>query len=170
MSQKGITNHSYGSILVLKVVFHSSPSPILISWYPLFKSIFEKYFEPLKQSIKSSMQGNGNMYLMVILLISLESTHMHHPPSLFGMSNVGTTHELKLSFINPLSKSSCTYFFIFPFSRGVILYVILLGKLAPGINSIWWLILFIGGNAFGKSSTMILENQFLEDLAIIFKT
>ena len=44
----GITNHSYKPSFVLKVVFHSSPSLILIWWYPLFKSMLENNFYPLR--------------------------------------------------------------------------------------------------------------------------
>jgi len=39
---KGMTNHSYNSSLILKAVFHSSPSQIQIWWYTLRRSTFEK--------------------------------------------------------------------------------------------------------------------------------
>ena len=92
----------------------------------------------------------------MILLISLESVHILHPPSFFGLSTVGTSQGLKLYFTNPFSNSSCTCCLICSFSRGVNLYVALLGKLAPGIRSMWWLILLTGGNSLGISYTIIL--------------
>jgi len=42
----GKIRHSHNSFLVLKAVFHSSPSLILIWRYPLSKSIVEKKFNP----------------------------------------------------------------------------------------------------------------------------
>ena len=155
----GMTSHSYSPSFILNVVFYSSPSLIQIWWYPLFKSIFEKNFAPLKQSIKSSILGNGNLYLMVILLISLESIHILQPLSFFGLSTVGTTHGLKLSRINPLSIKSWTYLLTSSFSCGINLYTDLFGKLALGIRSIWWLILLIGGNEQGILSTTISANS-----------
>jgi hypothetical protein len=41
VSPKNMTNHSYKSYLALKIVFHSSPSFILIWWYPFLRSILE---------------------------------------------------------------------------------------------------------------------------------
>ena len=45
-----ITTHSNKSSFVLKAVFHSSPSLILIWWYPFRRSILEKALAPDKQS------------------------------------------------------------------------------------------------------------------------
>ena len=39
-------------------------------------SFSEKYLVPLKQSIRSSILGNGNMYLIFIFFIALESVHV----------------------------------------------------------------------------------------------
>jgi hypothetical protein len=72
---------------------------------------------------------------MVILFIALEFVHILHPPSLFVLNTVGTTHGLKISLINPLSIKSWTCFLTSSLSRGVNLYATLFGKLAPGIRS-----------------------------------
>jgi len=56
---KGITSHSYKLNLVLKAVFYSLPNFILIWWYPLLKSTFEKIIEPLNSSSMSSNLGIG---------------------------------------------------------------------------------------------------------------
>ena len=106
INPNGITSHSYNSSFVLKIVFHSLPSLIWIWWYPLYKSILVKYVDPLKQSIKLSILSNGNLYLIMILLISLESVHILHSPPFLGVSTTSTTHGLKLSLINPLSNNS----------------------------------------------------------------
>ena len=98
----------------------------------LFRS---KYAAPLKQSIMSSIRGNGNLYLIVILLIALESIHFCHSPPFLGAKTVGIAQGLKLSLINPLSNSSFTYFLISSLSLGLIRYAALFGKLALGIKS-----------------------------------
>jgi hypothetical protein len=85
--------------------------------------------------------------------MALEFVHIFHPPYFFGLNTVGTAHGLNLSLTKPLSYNSWTWFFISSFSRGVNLYAALFGKLAPGIKSIWWLILMMGGNELGSSST-----------------
>jgi hypothetical protein len=73
---------------------------------------------------------------MVILFISLESVHILHPPSFFGLNIVGTMHGLKRSLINPLSIKYWTCFLTSSFSYGISLYASLFGKLTPGISSI----------------------------------
>ena len=100
----------------------------------------------------------------------MESVHIRHPPSFFGISTVGTAQGLKLSFTNPLSNRSWTYFLISSFSWGVNLYAALLGKLAPGIRSIWWLILLIGGKSCGNSSTIILTYSSSKILTSVGKS
>jgi len=160
VSPKGITIHSYNPLLVLKDVFHSSPSQILIWWYPLFKSFFEKYFAPLKQSIK----GNQNIYLIVILLIALESMHICHPPSFFGLeycrNNTWTQALLYQSFIQYLLHPPF-YLFILLWNHPI---CCLTRKTSSWIKSIWCLILLIGRKAFEKSSTMISTNLSNKDL------
>ena len=136
----GMANHSYNPSFVLKDIFHSSPSLILVWWYPLFKSSFENHIAPLRKSIMSSILGNGNLYLIVILLISLESVHILHSPSFFGVSTAGTAHGIRLFWTNPLSNNPWTCLLNSSFSWGVNLYASLFGKMAPGIKSIWWLI------------------------------
>jgi len=46
VNPKGMTSHSYNPNLVLKKVFYSSPSLILIWLQPFFKFIFEKMVAP----------------------------------------------------------------------------------------------------------------------------
>ena len=85
-----ITTHSNKPSFVLKAVFHSSPSLILIWRYPLRSSILEKTLASDKQSSKSSILGSGYRYLTVILLIALESMHnLHVFPPFLGESKAG---------------------------------------------------------------------------------
>ena len=111
-----MTNHSYNPSLVLKVVFHPSPSQLLIWWQPLFKSILVNYFDPIWQSIKSSIMGKGNLCRIVILLMALESLHILHSPSFFQLNIVGTKHGIKISLISPLSNNFWTWFLNSSFS------------------------------------------------------
>ena len=39
-------------------------------------------------------QRKGNLYLIVILLMTLESVHILHSPYFFGLSNIGTSMNL----------------------------------------------------------------------------
>ena len=119
---------------VMKAAFHSSPSLIRTLLKPHRRSIFVKYLAPCSLAIKSSILGNGNLYLILILLMALESVHILQPPSFFGLSTVGTAQGLRVSLINPLSSNSCTCFLTSSFSAGVILYAALLGRLATGIK------------------------------------
>jgi hypothetical protein len=100
---KGITSHSYNPYLVLKVIFHSSPSFI-----PLFKSIFVKIHDPCNSSNLSSSLGMGCLYFTVMLLIALQSTHFLQVPSFLGTSSTGTAHRLMLSLMCPLTINSST--------------------------------------------------------------
>ena len=133
---KGITFHLYNPSLVLKVVFHSYPSRMWIWWYPLHRSILEKYFAPTRTSNMSSKCGIGKWYLMVILLMALLSMHILHIPSFFGVNNVGTKHWLMLSYTNPFCISSFTYLSSFACCIRLILYATWLGRLSPRIKSI----------------------------------
>ena len=90
---------------------------------------------------------------MVILLMALESIHILHLSSFFGLNTVGTAHGLRLSLTKPLSNNFWTCFLNSSFFQGVSLYIALFSKMAPGIKSIWWLMLLIGGNEWGNSST-----------------
>ena len=94
VSPKGITNHSYNPYLVWKAVFHSSPSWILIWWYPLWRSIWLKIQKPCNSSSISSSLGMGCRYFIVILLTALQSTHILQVPSFFGTSQTGTARGL----------------------------------------------------------------------------
>ena len=93
----GITSHSYRPCLVLKAVFHSSPSFMRTWWYPLLRSILENTTDPLSSSNISSNLGIGYRYLMVMLLMARQSTHMRHVPSFLGTSRTGTAQGLRLS-------------------------------------------------------------------------
>src|SRR5215831_9403477 len=89
---KGITNHSYKPNLVLKAVFHSSPSLILIWWYPLLRSIFVKITAPCNSSNISSRRGIGWRYFTVILFMARQSMHILQELSGFGTNNTGIAH------------------------------------------------------------------------------
>jgi len=133
---KGMTNRSYNPYLVLKVVFHSSLSFILILWYLLLRSILEKTLDLCNSSNISSNWKIENLYLMVILFIALKSTHIHQVPSFLSIKRVGTKHGLKLSQIDPQLSNSWTYYWNSFDSLGLHLQVSLLGKGASGRRSI----------------------------------
>jgi hypothetical protein len=109
VSQNGMTNHSYKPYLVLNAVFHSSPSFILIWWYPLFKSILEKIHDPYNSSSMSSSLGIGCRYFTVMLLTTRQSTHILHVPSFLGTSSTDTAQELILSRIYPFIINSYSH-------------------------------------------------------------
>ena len=105
----GITIHSYSPSLVVKAIFHSSPSQIWIWWYPLRKSILLKYLASDSTSILLSKCGIGNRYLMVILLIYMLSVYILHVLSFFRVNNAGTTHGVMISLTMPFFISYFTY-------------------------------------------------------------
>ena len=107
-SMNGITIHSYSPSLVLKAVFHSSPSRIWIWCYPLRKSILLKYLALDSTPIMSSKSGIGNRYLILILLIALIFVHVLHVLSFFRVNNAGTTHGLMISLTTPFFISYVT--------------------------------------------------------------
>ena len=118
----GITTHSNKPSFVLKSVFHSSPSLILIWWYPLRRSILEKTLAPDKQSSKSSILGSGYRYFTVTLLIALESMHnLHVFPPFLGESKAGIAKRLMLSRMNPFSINFVICLLISSSSKGFIL-------------------------------------------------
>ena len=118
----GITTHSNKLTFVLKKIFYSSPSLILIWWYPLRRSILEKTLAPDKQYSNSSILGSGYWYLTIILLIDLESMHnLHVFPPFLGESKAGVAKGLMLSRMNPFSINSVICFLISSSSKGVIL-------------------------------------------------
>lgn len=82
------------------------------------------------------MRQSGNIYSIVILLMALKLVHIIHPPSLFGLSAVGATHGIELSFIKPLSNKSYTCLYISSCYFGFMWYASLLGRLSPRIRSI----------------------------------
>jgi len=94
VSPNDITNHSYNPCFILNVVFHSSPSFILIWRYPLFKSILEKIQDPWNSSNMSSSLGMRCLYFTIMLLMARQSTHILHVPSFLGTSRRGTTHRV----------------------------------------------------------------------------
>jgi len=101
--------HSYRPNLVLNAIFHSSPSFILIWWYQLRKSTLEKNIEPLNSSSMSSSLGIGCWYLIVILLMALQSTYMRQLPSFFGTKITRTAQGLRLPHTYLRSKRYWTW-------------------------------------------------------------
>ena len=97
----GMTSHSCNPSFFLNLVFNS---------------ILENYLAPFTKSSKSSILGNGNLYLIVILLMALESLHILQVPSFFGIKNISTKHGLRIYMISPLSNNSFTWFLISPLS------------------------------------------------------
>ena len=114
---KGITNHSYSPNLVLKAVFHSSPSSILIWWYPLLRSILENIVDPSN----SSSLGIECLYLMVMLLMTLQLQHILHLPSFLGTNKTDTTQGLRLFWTQPFSNNSWNCDSISLVSSGLVL-------------------------------------------------
>lgn len=136
-SPKGITNHSYKPLWVLKIIFYSSPGWIQIWWYPLFKSIFKNIFDPPNLSSISYSRGIKNWYFTMILLIALLSTYILQLSFFFGVSKSKTTHGLILSHIKPLQSNSFTCSYKISYSFMFIRYWGKLGRLAPRIRLIW---------------------------------
>ena len=136
VNPNGIIIHSYGDSFLLSVVVHSSPPRILIWWYALFKSILVKYIDPLNKYSTSSLICNGNIYLIVILLMAIESVYILHSLPFFDASIVGTTHRLKISMISPLSNNSWNCWSNSWLFVGVILWRSLFGNIDHGIRSI----------------------------------
>jgi hypothetical protein len=73
---------------------------------------------------------------MVILLIALQSTHMHQIPFLLGTKIIGTAQGLRLSPTYLCSKSSWTCRGISLVSSGLVLYAARFSNVAPKIKSI----------------------------------
>jgi len=57
----------------------------------LLRSILEKIFAPCNSFNMSSSLGMGCLYLMVMLLMALQSQHICHLPFLLGTNNTGIT-------------------------------------------------------------------------------
>ena len=97
-------------------------------------------------------------YLMVILLIALLSTHMHHEPSFFDMRRALTTHGLVLSLNNPLVISSLTCHCSSSFSFGLICVVWFVWKHCArlGVNAMLYV---SGGGTDGISSRKTSQNS-----------
>ena len=94
----------------------------------------------------------GKQYLILMLLITLLYTHIHHDLSFFGVNNAGTAHGLVLSLIKPLSTKSSTCLLSSTCSVG---FIRLCGKFVrfdPGARSIACWMSHISGNLFERSS------------------
>jgi len=64
--------------------------------------------DPCNSSSMSFSLGIGCLYLMVMLLMALQSQHILHLPSFLGTNKTGTTQGLRLFWTQPLSNKSCT--------------------------------------------------------------
>ena len=106
---KSMTSDSYNAYLVLKAIFRSSPSFILIWWYTLLWSILEKTVDLCNSSSISSNRGIENLCLMVMLFMVLKSTYIRQVPSFSNTKRAGTEHRLKLSLMYPQSSNSWIY-------------------------------------------------------------
>jgi len=83
--------------------------------------ILEKIFAPCNSSNILSSLRMGCLYLMVMLLMALQSQHIRHLPSFLGTNNTITSQGLKLFCTKPLSNRSCTWDSISFFSMGFVL-------------------------------------------------
>jgi hypothetical protein len=97
-----MTNHSYKPYLALKVIFHSSPSFILILWYQLFKSILEKIHATYNSFNMSSSLGIRCLYFTVMLLMVRQSIHILQVLSFLDISITSIIQGLILSWMYPL--------------------------------------------------------------------
>src|ERR671933_2573168 len=79
VSPNGMTKHSYEPYRVLKAVFHSWPSAILILLNPFLRSIFVYTFALEACSSNSFINGNGYLSLIVIAFSPLKSTTKRNP-------------------------------------------------------------------------------------------
>ena len=121
INPNNMTNYSYNSSFVLKVIFHLSPGCIWIWWYSLLKSIFEKIVALNNWSSMSSNHGIGNLYPTMISLMARLSIHMRQLPSFFGISKAGTKHGLNLSWIIIFFSNSSIFYLKISLSFGLIL-------------------------------------------------
>lgn len=80
----------------LNVIFHSSPIMILVWWYSLNKSTIKNEYTLVIKSSVSSILDNGNLYLIVFLVMAWLSMHILQETTLLGVNNVGwkRTHTL----------------------------------------------------------------------------
>ena len=148
---KGMTDHSYKSYFVLKAVFHSSVSFILIWWYSLFRSILENTQDSYNFSSILSSLGMDYRYFIIMLLMAWQSTHILHIPSFLGINKTRTTHGFMFSLMYTFSINSLTYLWSSLVSSELLLQAGLFGMVAPDTKSIWWSILQIGGKSCGAS-------------------
>ena len=123
------------TIHINHIWFHSSPSFILIWWYPLLRSTLLNHCDRDNSSNMCSILGIGYLYLMVMLFTLLLSMHILHVPSFLGTNRVGTTQGLRLSLTYPLCINSSAWLCNYLVSVGFVLYAGLLGKEALGIRS-----------------------------------
>ena len=66
-------------------------------WYAFWRSILEKMSDPTIVSNRSSSLGMRNIYLIVIILMALLSTHILQLSSFLSVSNTGVAQGLRLS-------------------------------------------------------------------------
>jgi hypothetical protein len=86
---------------------------------------------------------------MVILLMTLQSTHICQVPFFLRTKITRMAQGLRHSCTYPWSKSSWTCHWIFLVSSELVLYAARFGNVAPGIKSIWCLIPLKGGSLGG---------------------
>jgi hypothetical protein len=100
----------------------------------------------------SSSLGMGSLYLIVMLFMARQSTHLLHELSFFETKRTGTAQGERLSFTYPLSMSSCTWHRIYFASSGLVRYGARLGREAPRTRSIWCSVPLLDGSPGGTSS------------------
>ena len=105
-SLNGIIIHSYNSWWVLKVIFLSSLSLILIWWYSLLRSILDNTLDPANWSNMSSRHSMENLHYILIWLMAWLSTHILYDLLFFGLKGLAGHkslyfHEYTLSLATP---------------------------------------------------------------------
>jgi len=91
--------------------------------------------EACNSSCISASLGMGYLYLIVILLMTLQSTTILSPPSFLGTTRAGTAHRLKDSHIKPFSFNSSTCLWVSMVSFAFSLYAGLFGRMELGIST-----------------------------------
>ena len=89
---------------VLNAIFYSSPSTILIRWYPSLRSSAIKILVFPSRSLSSLILGSGYRSLIVISFSYLQSTYSQSVPSFFSTNIIGYPTSNINSRIQPLAR------------------------------------------------------------------
>ena len=135
----------------------------VICCYLLLRSMLEKTLDPCNSLSISSNRKMENLYLMVMLFMALESTHVCQVRSFLGTKRVGNKHRVELFLMYPRSSNSWTCYCSSFDSLGLHLQADFLGKGTPGKRSIWCSITLKEGSSKGRSLGNISSNSLKND-------